>query len=568
VPEVKQETFVPEIQESFESEQQVIEPEQQASFEPEIKDNFEAEQEESFSTQQIIEPEPESAPIESPLETEKDFEQEKEEPEERQARDLVEKDLQLTIDTSEDFDEMSTQLNPDAKEFIPISPTRSSNGMMSPPLNPVLNSIAIEDAVVSQSPRKGEYQPMEDLLVPSELDFDNEADARPHEVENGVESPELLNLKESMQQDDKLAQEYKDEAQVFVEEVKQQAGEKYQVLEKSFNEYSNGFQSAIDDPMNRSFYEGRDNGDILTAPTDILNSVQPIPTFEDEQPEADHQVSESEKPEADLAGSHEWGISKPMDSSDNFEAERFVEEIKSGGGDFDKYVDQGLSPTLPEFSMNTIQTVQETIIVDNQSMEQLQADTFITNTSSVNDIEVPQSPEIVQEVEIPETIVEEVSVPELSTPEIAAEIVKEESPKVEAELVAAAGVAALGVVAAATAAIKKSPAASKAKAAPAAKSTTLAAKKAPVKTETKPAPITKPGSAPIRKPAPATTAAAKPAPASATASRPKPATTAAPIRKVASTTGAAPKTTAAPAAAARTTTLAAKKPATSVTAAK
>lgn len=544
------------------------------TFEPEVE-QFEPQVEQEFAP----EIEHQQTPVESPLaesETIKDFEQEKEEPEERHAQDAIEKDLQLSIETGEDFDEMSTQLNPDAKEFIPISPTRSS-GMMSPPLNPVLNSIALEDAVVSQSPRKGEYQPMEDVLIPSELDFDNEADARPHEVENNVESPEILNLKESMQQDDKLEQEYKDEAQVFLEEVKQQAGEEYQVLEKSFNEYSNGFQSIIDDPMNRSFYEGRDNGDILTAPTDLLNSVQPIPTFEDDQPEADHQT-ESEKPEADLAGSHEWGFTNnaptaaaTMEASDNFEAERFVEEIKSAhASDFDKYVDQGLSPTLPEFSQNTIQTVQETIIVENQSVQQLvqdsSYDTFITDTSLMGNIELPETSEIVQEIEIPADIPE---VPEIQEPP-PTPAVEVSEPKIEAEVAAVAAAAVLGA-AAAVVSTKKSPAANKTDVKPkspaTAKTSTVAAKKVPSTTAPKPAPITKPSSAPIRKPAPATTAAAaKPAVSSAATSRPKPA---APIRKIATSTSAAPKTEAPkPAPISRTTTLAAKKPASSVSAAK
>lgn len=470
-------------------------------------------------------------------ETVKDFEQEKEEPEERQAQDAVEKGLQLSIETGEDFDEMSTQLNPDAKEFIPISPTRGSNGMMSPPLNPILNHITIEDAVVAQSPRKGDYQPMEDLLVPSELDFGTEANARPHEVD--LETPELLNLKESMQQDDKLEQEYKDDTQVFVEEVKQQTGDEYQVLEKSFNEYSNGFTNVIDDPMNRSFYEGRDNGDILTTQIDILNSVQPIPAFEDDQQEAEQQ----DKPEAELTGSHEWGLTNNgqgavMDASDNFEAERFVEEIKSAGaGDFDKYVDQGLSPTLPEFSPNTIQTVEETPVVEGMSMEQVQ--------DNLNEV-----PEVPQEVKAP-------VVPEI--PEIVAPVA-----------IVAAAAAASAVVAGkktTAAAAKKTEVKPKAPVAAKTSTTNVTKKAAPVASKTVPVPA-KPTSAPIRKLP--TTTAAKPAVASAATLRPKPSAAAAPIRKIQSTSAAAPKTevVAKPAAAARTTTLTAKKPATIVAAAK
>lgn len=506
--------------------------------------------------------------IESPLsEVVKDIEQEKEELDERQAQDEVEKDFQLTIETGEEFDEMSVQLNPDAAEFVPISPTRN-NGMMSPPMNPKLNSIVIEDAVVSQSPRKGEHQPMEDVLIPSEMDFDSEANERPHEVENNVESPELLNLKESMQQDDKLEQEYKDEAQNFEEVVKKQTGEDYPVLEKSFNEYSNGFQSHIDDAMNRSFYEGRDNGDILTA--DVLNTVQPIPTFEDEQNFVD-------KTEVSLTGSHEWGMSAnapapvAMDSSDNFEAERFVEEIK--GAAFDKYVDQGLSPTLPEFIVNTIQTVEETIMVCEQPMEESNIDSIVTEASEIaQEIFIP---EVIPEIQEPTPEIQEPTpeiqepTPEIQepTPEVqepTPEILAEE-PKVEAEVIAAA--AAVIAVAGATAAAKK-----KAPTKPEPKKTEVKAK-APVASKTltvtkKPAapvaaPAVKAASAPIRRPA-TTTTAAKPAVASATMTRPKPA--AAPIKKTAPTTTVAPPPKPAPIT--RPSALAAKKPVPSVAAAK
>lgn len=576
--------------------------------------------------------------------TEKDFEQEKEEEtsfvddEERQVQDEVEKDLQLSIDTAES-DEMS-QLNPDAKEFIPVSPTRS-NGPMSPPLNgqmnpvnPMISNLATsDDTVVAQSPRKGEFQAMEDVQVPSELDFDNEADARPHEFDllgkNGdfqrIESPELLNLKESLQQDDKLEKEYKDEA--FFDEEKQQTGEEYKVLESSFNEYSNGFQNVIDDAMNRSFYEGRDDGDILTATatqsSDLLNTVQPIPTFEDESPEADHQnfVIESEKPEADLmADSAEFKQelavldptpapiidatpAPPMDASDHFEAERFVEEIKSANSEFDKYVDQELSPTLPEFSLNTIQNVQETIIVEKAPLEPVQdfkLDTFITDTSTVSNIEVPV--EIREQLEFELEAVQLNGIPEdieplptsagddpvvLNAEPVAAVAETEqvlevkEEPKVEAlgEVIAAA--AAIGAVAGIGAIKKKTTTASKTEVkktdvkakAPvaAAKTNPVPAKRVPasssaatLKSSSAAAPA-KPLAA--RKVAPL---AAKPAVPAAAASRPaKPtSSTVPPARKPISrpvVDSSAPKPT--PATRTTATTLA-KKPATSVAAAK
>lgn len=506
--------------------------------------------------------------------------------EKHQVQDEVEKDLHLTIDT-EEFDDMS-QLNPDAKEFVPVSPTRS-NGQMSPQLdspvlNPVLGHLVSSDAVVSQSPRKGET-PMEDISVPSEKDFDIEVDSRPHEIadfaSNG-ESQEHLNLKEAMQQDDKLGQEYKDEAQPFFEEEKEQTGEAYKVLESSFNEYSNGFQNVIDDAMNRSFYEGRDDDAIMTSPerqSDVLNSIQPIPTFEDEQPEADHQI-ENDVPESDmLHGVQEviqqavdFGLASPtapkMDSSDNFEAEHFVEEIKSAASnEFNNYVDQELSPTLPEVSFNTIQNVQEAVFEEKPFFQPVE-DSFVPE-QKVEAFEQPQLLESVQEPVV---------------------IPAPEEPKADVIAEVTAGVAAIALAGAVTAVAAKKPAASKTEVKKTeVKKAPVAAKKAPVSSTAAKAPISKPSSAPAStkpppivkktlsasattKPAPkpaVSSTAAKPAVSSAAASRPKPASTLPPVRKPATAT--VPKTatdlSAKPASATRTT-LAAKKPATSVAATK
>lgn len=536
--------------------------------------------------------------------------------EERHVQDEVEKDLQLSVET-EDFDEMS-QLNPDAKEFVPVSPTRSI-GPMSPPLNgnainTLLNNfVAAEEAVVSQSPRKGDALLMEDdhILIPSEKEFDSEAETRPHEInvfaENGfqrIESPELLNLKESMQKDDKLEQEYKDEAQPFFEEEKVN-GNEYKVLESSFSEYSNGFQNDINsDPMSRSFYEGRDNGDILTASarnSDILNSVQPIPTFEDEQPEADHQMTENETPESDwnvianvaeekaaevaiATGLLGLAPTQAMDSSDHFEAEQFVEEIKSANSEFNKYVDQGLSPTLPEVSFNTIQAVEEMNTFEKQALEQVH-DAFASEPVASNI--VTEEPHI----EIPPV---EVSAPAADVAEqllLSAEPVIEtveqevkEEPKVEALSEIAAGAAVVAAAAVGVAASKKIPAVcnkteKKAKAPAAAKPSTVQGKKPTATTTTATrAPITKPTAAasptkplPIKKVPSATATAAKPAPKPATAPlRPKlPTASVPPIRRPAS--GAVPKTvtdsSAKPALIPKTASLT-KKPATTVSAVK
>lgn len=608
---------------------------------------------------QTIEEEEEQLSLESPLtETDKDFEQEKEPivvvEEEGQVIDEIEKDLQLRIDT-EEADEMESQLNPDAKEFVPLSPTR--NEFQSPPpglvengkspfVNPIFSNFS--DAVVSQSPRKNDALIMEDVLIPEENDFDKEANQRPHEVnlleENfqRIGSPDELNLKESMQVDDKLEQEYKDDSQnVTFEEEKQQHGDDYKVLESSFEQYSNGFQNKIDDPMNRSFYEGRDS-DILADPAkNVLNTTQPLPDADDvEEPSVEKhhvEINGLSNKELDfLGGSGEPVFEKvdvsnnfasdvsalsfnhQMESSDNFEVEKFVEEIK---GVDENFKDVGLSPTIPEFATtapdfaatNEIQTVEETIFATHSPMKIIQdesLDTFIVNTSTVSNMEEitpPQAAEQLIEVQqtqitenIPEGIelsqalekvkkpqvVEEMSqqkeevleerpaVPIQETPEPEAEKIVEipqEDAKIEpkTEVIAAAAVAIAAVAGVGVSAVTKKKSSTAVPSKPDAKK--VLSKTAPKatdakKAEVKPkAPISKPSSAPISKTASKTsTMATKPTvPSSASAApRPKPSSTTLPppIKRPSAITktSTAPKTTDAstkPVPASRTTSL-------------
>lgn len=544
------------------------------------------------------------------------------------------KDLQLVIETDENSDEMESQLNPDAKEFVPVSPTRS-NGMESPPftngggfINPV-NAIfgqLEKDSVVAQSPRKGDFSSMEDVQVPTENEFDTEADRRPHEVdllsENvgfaPIESPEMLNLKESMQQDDKLAQEYKDDSQFFEEE--KPIGEDYKVLESSFDQYSNSFKNNIDDPMNRSFYEGRD-GDILAPQPaqNILNTVQPIPPFEDDlsagtevkmsQSDGDadwmgEDVTVQEKIAEAIITSDELHAVPLADSSEDFTAEKFVEEVKGGAYEEDKYVDNGLSPTF--VNVNTSETITETIFVESPSVENVLStdlDTVAVNTSETSIKEVPEERHEQPEIEIALADLQEI--PEMNEPPCTTAVAQEEShiapatavleetleeksedvptpevkvdlPKVEDVL---AGAAAVGAVAVASTIIaaKKKPITGKpevkAKATAAPKTSTVPPKKpAPIAK----APLSKPSSAPVKPAVPKTTvSAARPAPkavpsSASAASRPasKPITSTVPKKPM--TAGTIPKTTdgtVKPTPATRTT-VAARKPVTSVAATK
>lgn len=76
------------------------------------------------------------------------------------------------IEASTDLDNMS-QLNPDAAEFVPVSPTCLA---------------LINDQVISQSPKKG--NPDIDISVPNPQEFESEVKKRPSEVSysNGHES--------------------------------------------------------------------------------------------------------------------------------------------------------------------------------------------------------------------------------------------------------------------------------------------------------------------------------------------------------------------------------------------
>lgn len=353
-------------------------------------------------------------------------------------------------------DEMDSQLNPEAKEFIPVSPVSGramdldlestppfENGTKSPYVHQLLSNF--DDAVMAQSPRKGDNLLMEDVQIPDENDFDLEADKRPHEVnlldENfqRIDSP---SAKEAMQVDDKLEQGYLDDSHKemeiqpkedsFFEEEKVPESE-YKVLESSFEQYSNGFQSKIDDAMNRSFYEGRDGNILENNASNVLNTVQPIPSFEDEQPEANGfdatiPVVAVEEPTFVAQEISQVNTEQAMvESSDTFEAEHIVEEIKGIICD-NKYVDTELSPTVPDFVPSAFQSppvVEEIIATHTSFKEELIGnleETVAIETAKVDNLEAPQ-----QEIPVEIPAVEFVDIPEV----IEAIVVQEEPAKTE-----------------------------------------------------------------------------------------------------------------------------------------
>lgn len=100
---------------------------------------------------------------------------------ERSSSVAAEHDSDLGND--QDLEEMDSQLNPDAKEFIPVSPQRTS--VSSPFGNGGLHNRIdlMDDDVVSQSPRKGSAIIMDDndIVLPAENDF-TEISKRPSEL--------------------------------------------------------------------------------------------------------------------------------------------------------------------------------------------------------------------------------------------------------------------------------------------------------------------------------------------------------------------------------------------------
>lgn len=195
-------------------------------------------------------------------------------------------DHELERPNSLSFD-MASKLNPEAKEFVPTgSPTMSNpaSPVASMPDMPQNAFLMLEDDVVAQSPKKGVATTMDNIDVPAEDDFQLEMNNCPHELEqlpehtngtaNGDEtirshspasepSYQELNLKEAMQCDEKLDNEYSD-VQQNVDTIDNHPNE-LNILAKEQN------------PMSMSFYEGRDDA-LIISNSDELNKVQPLPS--------------------------------------------------------------------------------------------------------------------------------------------------------------------------------------------------------------------------------------------------------------------------------------------------
>lgn len=185
------------------------------------------------------------------------------------------------------------QLNPDAAEFVPVSPERKT------PLSSFGNRPdLLEDDVVAQSPRKGLAAPMDDITLPLENDF-TEISQRPAEL---IESPtaptfnanglspwqgehrpgssssqcsyQEMNMKEAM---------HGDEKQEFAADASNDA-----LNEEPVEVFSEQRVNRESDPMERSFYNDGSN-QLQNNPfnsTGIevdMNAVRMLPSDSDDE---------------------------------------------------------------------------------------------------------------------------------------------------------------------------------------------------------------------------------------------------------------------------------------------
>lgn len=89
----------------------------------------------------------------------------------------------------EEEDDTMSQLNPNAAEFVPVSPVKTEP-------SPACAAVIFNDQVISQSPNKGAItQDLLDINVPNEIEFENEVKLRPSELfneENQIETTAII----------------------------------------------------------------------------------------------------------------------------------------------------------------------------------------------------------------------------------------------------------------------------------------------------------------------------------------------------------------------------------------
>lgn len=204
------------------------------------------------------------------------------------------------LGTDQELEEMDSQLNPDAKEFVPVSPQRTS--VSSPFGNGGGAGIhgrldLMDDDIVSQSPRKGSGIVMDDdnIVLPAENEFKSEISQRPSELEtNQTENGDLLGgvcdaLKDAQRPESVNSQCSYQEMnlkEAMHGDEKQELAAEVQDIDNMFGgsgggdclvPTTNGDQQFLNEqhPMNMSFYND-ENNPFSSGEVD-MNAVQPLP---------------------------------------------------------------------------------------------------------------------------------------------------------------------------------------------------------------------------------------------------------------------------------------------------
>lgn len=195
--------------------------------------------------------------------------------------------------------DMASQLNPDAKEFVPTSPsptntTPINNLDVSDVAAAMAARLNLEDELVAQSPRKGSKceEMMIDVPVPEENDFLDDIAQRPGDLDSTVMSDQRpgssssqcsyqeMNLKEAMHGDEK--QEYAPD----VLSTPDQAAFEMNSTNGDHEEFINILNKSMrnQDVMNASFYNDGTSDSNNPFKVD-LNAVHRLPTSDDENEE-------------------------------------------------------------------------------------------------------------------------------------------------------------------------------------------------------------------------------------------------------------------------------------------
>lgn len=180
------------------------------------------------------------------------------------------------------LEDMDFQLNPDAAEFVPVSPA------------PSLPNRAL-DLPISGSPFK--HTPtMDDIRVPSPTEFQEEVSHRPSEITEKPESPSMNGIHEELQKPNLDVSEVSSTRAEFGDESTVSfLGSDYPRTQ--FDGSFTSSCSAFDDPMTMSFGPG-DLNPLLSPPVD-LNAVHDLTDADLDDNEVQQELADLISPESD-----------------------------------------------------------------------------------------------------------------------------------------------------------------------------------------------------------------------------------------------------------------------------